>query len=214
MKFLRLLIFIPIFLFFIFPHPSMSLNSSDNIDFAVFRKGKLFGHHKISFDPKENGDLVVNIDIELEVKIGFISFFSYKHKNKEIWRDGKLVNIVTKTDDNGKLFKLNGRLEDRGFVVNTGGEEKVFPREIVPTSYWNFSTIAKKNWLDTQRGILLDLTIDNNGSEKILNIHGKEFSANRYDISNDLNLSLWYKSGSLVKIAFEARGSKIEYFKK
>ncbi len=202
-----------IILFFLFLSvESNSAELSKNIDFLVTRNGKEFGYHKILYKNQENGDLHVKIDIQLEVKLGFVKLFSYKHENKEVWRKGKLFQINTITNDNGKNFFINGKSTNEGFIINTQEGTKLLPLNIVPTSYWNFKVINNKNWLDTQRGILLDLDISFSGSENIEDFYGNKILAERYDISNDLNLSLWYRNNSLVKIAFDARGSKINYF--
>tara|TARA_Y100001970_G_C14201293_1_gene841259 strand:- start:740 stop:1339 length:600 start_codon:yes stop_codon:yes gene_type:complete len=196
----------------IFPLTSKSAELPENINFLVTRNGKEFGFHKIVFKKQDNEDLIVSINIELEVKLGFVKLFSYKHENKETWRNGKLFQINTTTYDNGKNFFINGKSTKEGFIINTQDGTKVLPLEIVPTSYWNYLSIKNKNWLDTQRGIPLNLNISYNGVENIESFHGKKISAERYDISNDLNLSLWYHNNSLVKIAFVARGNEIDYF--
>ncbi len=210
----HLFLFIAILFFLISSIESKSNELPKNIDFAVTRNGNEFGFHKIEFKRQGNGDLVVKIDIELEVKLGFVKLFSYKHENKEIWRDGKLFQINTKTDDNGKIFFINGKLVKQGFIINTQDGTKVLPLNITPTSYWNFANIDNKNWLDTQRGILVDLDINYYGSDIIKDFYGKQILAEKYNVSNDLNLFLWYHNNSLVKIAFDARGgsSKIDYF--
>ncbi len=212
--FLNLLILSFTFFIFIIPGNIFGSEIPKKIDFVVKRNEKLFGSHRISFEKNSLGDLLVDIDINLEVKVGFLKLFSYTHSNKEVWRNNKLIKINTKTDDNGKIYFLNGKLEEKGFLVENQEEKKILPPDIVPTSYWNYKVINKKNWLDTQRGILLDIEITENQNEIIQNFTGEEFLAKRFDISNDLSLSLWYSGESLVKISFEARGSKIDYFRK
>ena len=212
MRFIKNLFLFKTFLILIFfSVGTKSADLSQNIDFFVSRNGKEFGFHKIVFNKKNNNDLIVKIKIELEVKLGFVKLFSYKHSNTETWRNGKLFKINTVTNDNGKNFFINGKSTKESFIINTQDGTKVLPLDVIPTSYWNFSNIKNKNWLDTQRGILVDLKIDYYGSESIEDFYGKKILAERYDISNDLNLSLWYHDNSLVKIAFVARGSKIDY---
>ena len=65
--------------------------------------------------------------------------------------------------------------------------------------------------LDTQKGRLLEVTIEPQGEEQIL-ADGERFSATRYRMSGDLRLDLWYgPDGQWSRIAFDAKGSEVVY---
>ncbi len=187
-----------------------ALPIKEDIAFKVFRDGDPLGHHRVGFR-REAGDLHVEIDIQLEVKLAFLTVFRYRHSNREVWRDGRLVAINTETDDDGESYWLQGRATAEGFEVEGSSGRFVAPADVMPTSYWNAETVTRQRLLDTQRGRLLDVEIEPTGSEIVV-VAGRTVDAQRYAMSGDLELDLWYApDGEWAKIAFEARGAEVVY---
>lgn len=182
-----------------------------DLAFEVLRKGEPIGSHTISFRP--NGDeLEVDIDINLDVKFLMITAYSYRHTNREVWRDGRLVRIETKTDDDGEAFFVNGRANADGFEVNGSGGDNVAPSGIIPTSYWDPAIVKQDRLLNTQTGELLDVSIRPGDETEIL-VGDSTVNARHYVMTGDLDLELWYDpGGTLKRIRFEASdGSTIDY---
>ncbi|MEQ8247104.1 MAG: DUF6134 family protein [Alphaproteobacteria bacterium] len=181
------------------------------LTFDVIRGGKSIGKHEITF--REVGDEThVDIDIELTVKIGFLTVFKYRHQNSEVWRGGTLVSVATDTDDNGDAYEVRARREGDGLFVRTLQEEHVLPGTAIPTSYWNPAILMNPQWLDTQRGIMLDIAVEPAGLEAVSLADGRTIEAERFEVRGDLNITVWYTpQGEWVKLAFPARGADIEY---
>lgn len=183
----------------------------DALAFEVLRKGKPIGTHTIAFTP--NGDrLQVDIDIRLDVKFLMFNAYSYRHRNQEIWRDGRLVRIETKTDDDGEDFFVRGRANARGFEVDGSGGKAVAPAGIIPTSYWDPAIVTRNKLLNTQTGELMEVSVAP-GDETEFRVGDRTVSARHYVMSGDLDLELWYDpTGTLTRIRFEASdGSTIDY---
>lgn len=187
-----------------------ALPGVDEIAFQVFRDGAPLGHHKVSFR-HEDQDLHVDIDIRLEVKLLFVTVFSYRHRNHEVWRDGHLVAIDTETDDDGETFWLRGRATAAGLEIEGSSGRFLAPADVMPTSYWNPRTVEETRLLDTQRGRLIQVEIAPAGAES-LTLGGRPVEARRYAVTGDLNLDLWYTAeGEWAKTSFEARGAEVVY---
>jgi hypothetical protein len=85
------------------------------------------------------------------------------------------------------------------------------PKEIIPTSYWNPATIEQTRLLDTQRGGLMEVSIQPFGKDAMAT-GSAVVPLRKYAITGDLNLDVWYsEQGEWAKIAFEARGTTIDY---
>lgn len=183
---------------------------SNQFAFSVWRKGSQIGEHRLTF--REDGDdLVVDVDINLQVKLGFVTLFRYTHHNTEIWRDGKLVSLDSETHDDGSDFRLSVR--PAGDVLDVDGWAGQFqvPADTLSSSYWNPDTIYRSRILDTQRGYLMDVNTEWLGEETIEAATGR-IAANRYRISGDLTMDIWYsQGGQWVKLDFATRGSTISY---
>ncbi len=187
-----------------------ALPTLDDIAFRVYRDGTPLGHHKIAFR-RDDRDLHVNIDIRLEVKLVFLTVFRYHHQNHEIWRDGRLVAIETKTDDDGESYWLRGRATEEGLAVEGSSGRFVAPADVMPSSYWNPKTVEKTRLLDTQHGRLIQVEIAPAGLERV-GLAGRAVEARRYSMTGDLTLDLWYTAqGEWAKTSFEARGAEVTY---
>ena len=192
--------------------PATAMTPYDwKLTFDVVRCGKSIGKHEITF--REVGDEThVDIDIELTVKIGFVTVFRYRHQNTEVWRGGNLISVATDTNDNGDAYEVRARRDGDGLLVKTLDEEHVLPGTAIPTSYWNPAILKNPQWLDTQRGIMLNIEVEPAGLELVSLADGRTVEAQRYEVSGDLTITVWYTpKGEWVKLAFPARGADIEY---
>ncbi|MEM7168777.1 MAG: DUF6134 family protein [Pseudomonadota bacterium] len=178
--------------------------------FEVFRDDAPIGYHSLTFTEMD-GETSVEIDIALDVTFAFINLYSYRHKNREVWRDGKLVKIDTQTDDNGDSFQVSGQAREDGFWIEGTSGNYLAPADIYPTSYWQPGTMSKRQLLDSQSGRLIEVGVEARGPEKI-DILGQNSAAERFDVSGDLDLSIWYgPAGEWAGLQFEARGADITY---
>ena len=188
-----------------------SVLTTDPIKFRITQDGDKLGHHSVSFR-RINGDLHVNIAIDIQVRLFFLPVFSYRHRNHEIWRDGRLISLHSETDDDGDKYWVKATASDDALNVEGTNGSFQAPLDTIPTSYWSIKTIGKSVLLDTQHGKLVDVSISPAG-ENTLDTFNGSVDAQRYDVTGDLNLSLWYsKSGDWVKTSFNVRGAEIEYF--
>jgi hypothetical protein len=185
------------------PEPALS--------FRVERGGTPIGTHTINFT-QDGGDLHVAIDINLAVSFGPITIFRYAHTNRETWRDGKLVAIETETNDDGRLFSVSARMTDQGLEV-TSSENGTFiaPENIIPTSYWNPATVEQTRLLDTQRGRIINVRVNETATREAL-VDGARVPVREYEMTGDLKLKLWYSPQmEWLNVIFRARGSDVDY---
>lgn len=196
------------------PRESIGANipADRELYFTATRDGSPFGFHRARFT--ENGDeLIVETDIELKVNLGFITFFRYRHTNREVWYGGQLIQLDSQTYDNGNEISLRLRESENGtlMVENNSGEVIEAPAGIIPTSYWNKAITEQDLILNTQNGELLEVTVTPMGTEEIT-ARGEIIEASRYLLSGSLDLELWYDAdGTWVKSRFDARGASVVY---
>lgn len=194
-------------------HSSASDNNvklAEPILFRITQDGNNLGRHTVTFG-KIDGDLHVNIAIDIKVQILFIPVYSYRHRNHEVWRGGRLISLTTETYDNGETHWVRATAEDGALAVESSNGSFKAPADTVPTSYWLPETTGKSVLLDTQHGKLVNVSISPS-DESILETPAGAIAAKRYDVTGDLELSLWYSNaGDWVKTAFNVRGANIEY---
>ena len=187
-----------------------ALPPARQIAFAILSGDDPIGHHSVTFE-RRGEDLVVDIDIGIEVRFAFLTLFRYQHENREVWRNGQLVSLDTTTDDDGTPYSVKARATPDGLWVDGAEGSFLAPKEVIPTSYWNPATIEQTRLLDTQRGGLLEVTIQPSGEDAVT-VGSAVVPVRKYAVSGDLNLDVWYTPrGEWTKIAFEARGTTINY---
>ena len=187
-----------------------ALPTPEQIAFRVTRDGEPLGRHTLSFR-RDNDELHVKIDIALEVKFAFLTLFRYRHQNHEVWRDGRLVALESRTDDDGESFWVRARATEDGLRVESADGVYTAPGGIIPTSYWNPATVTQSQLLDTQTGAVRQVRVMPATKETVV-LEGRPTPARKYRLSGDLEMDLWYSdSGAWAKLVFVARGAEVEY---
>lgn len=181
-----------------------------DLAFAVYRGDAPFGSHRIAFETRDE-ELHVTVEIDLAVRAAFLTLFRYTHRNREVWRDGRLVRLDTETDDDGRRHWVRARAEADGLRVESTAGTITVPPDIVPTSYWHPATVEQTRMLDTQHGRIVEVSIDRMGSDPVLAGY-RALPATRFRMSGDLDLDLWYgEDGTWLQTRFSVRGSDISY---
>lgn len=190
----------------------------DALSFSVFRKqDSPMGSHRMRFT-RDGDRLIMEKAIDLEVTLAFVTAYRYRHRNREVWQDGRLVEIETKTNDDGDDYWLRGSAGPDGFQVDGSGGRYMAPADIIPTSYWNHATTGASQLLDTQRGLIMEVRMEDRGAET-LETQAGPIQARHHTINILTNppgktdrIDLWYDdNGQWVGLAFQAKGQKISY---
>ncbi|MDJ0950972.1 MAG: DUF6134 family protein [Alphaproteobacteria bacterium] len=187
-----------------------SLYGTQALEFVMMRDGDPIGNHSVSFR-RVDQETQVDVVIDIEVSLAFVTLFRYQHRNREVWQDGRLIALESWTDDDGEEYRVSARAVDGGLMVEGSSGRFMAPADIIPTSYWHPETVAQDRLLDTQSGRILEVAVKPEGSETI-EMDGVQVPAERYSLSGDLTMTLWYGPGKQwVKTTFEARGAEVEY---
>src|SRR5450755_3651225 len=79
--------------------------------FAALLDGKHIGEH--DFVLARHGDEVVVDNVaHFKVVVAFIPLYVYDHQNHEVWRNGCVVSVSSRTNDNGRKEFVEGAEQD------------------------------------------------------------------------------------------------------
>ncbi|HEY9200124.1 MAG TPA: DUF6134 family protein [Gammaproteobacteria bacterium] len=180
--------------------------------FDVFLDDSKIGYHYFS---RETIDGTVHISSEAEFNVRFMFFtvYHYRHSNQEQWRDGCLIKLQSRTDDNGdQLFvKLN---RDRHQTHIETVKSKTESNECIRSfSYWNLSQLEPSPLLNSQTGQLMDVSLRKLGKDTL---PGQQagIETNRYQlVGKDIEIDLWYTQDNqwLALQSTTENGSRIRY---
>ena len=209
-----------LFIFFAFLHPAHSADPvtrnwqsgipADNVlAYEVFRNDKRIGFHHMQFT-RDGGEVRVDIHIELDVRLGFIPLFGYTHQNTEIWRDGVLQSLISKTDNNGKPAFADLVVEDGRYLVRGSRYKGNLVLPIMSTSYFDPNFVRQQSLISSQDGRLLEVEVAYLGQEQVPDIVG-QVEAHRFRLTGDLTIDIWYtEDGRWVRTEF-SRGGVLSY---
>ena len=215
---LRIIIFLTITLF-CFDIYSFPIPKNGEVKFDVIRKNKVIGSHEITFT--ENDDvLLVETNIEIEVKVLFISAYTFAHQSTETWINGDFTKIVAHSDfEDEREYFIKGQDNNDSFLAS-GMDGKVgLDKNILPSNFWNIDILKQKEIFDTQKGVVRKIDVEALGYEEIKvnkeNIKCNKFifnaSSNPKDKGPFPEYTLWYdENDELMKFQFtdEGRGKK------
>jgi len=190
---------------FIFYASSVSANLSDQDrwQFEVLLDDKEIGYHDFIVN-EEDGELTVSTEASFNVKLLFVNVFSYRHQNKEIWRDNCLLSISSETAANGKELMVRGQATEREFQIQTESSRKQLPPCIMSFAYWNPEFLKADRLLNSQSGDYEEVTIAKEGEEE-LQLNGQDIQAIRYSVNGAAApITLWYAVAGHRWLALES----------
>lgn len=176
--------------------------------YEISRKGKRLGFQTLEFTTLDNGDLQVDVHIEIDFAI-IIPLFRYTHDNREIWRDGKLLSLQSKTDNNGKDEFVDLRVEDDRLTgAGTDFADNLSP-DMLSTSYFNPNFIRQQAVISSQDGRFLEIGVEEVGRETLV-LEAGTVEATRFRLTGKLRIDIWYTDdGRWVKTTFSRGGNTL-----
>ena len=216
---LRIIILLTITLF-CFDIYSFPIPKNGEVKFDVIRKNKVIGSHEITFT--ENNDvLLVETNIDIEVKVLFVSAYEFAHQSTETWINGNFIKIAAHTDfEDEREYFIKGR-DDGDLFLASGMDGKIeLNKNILPSNFWNIDILKQKEIFDTQKGVVRTIDVEDLGHEEI-KVNTKNIKCNKFIFNASSNpkdkgsfpeYTLWYdENDELMKFQFkdEGRGKKI-----
>ncbi len=170
----------------------------NDIRFRVIRNGSQIGSHELSFSAVANG-FDVRIAVDIAVYFGPIRLFHYKLAGVEQWRDGKVAQVTTDTDDDGTAAYIRANRDEQGLWV-TGSSAKrryLATPGALPATHWNQAELDGP-WINPQDGKLFHPVVNSRGVEQVTIGGGTARSATHYDLSGDVTLQAVVRRGTAM----------------
>lgn len=168
------------------------------IAFKVLRNGTPIGEHHLSFT--QNGeDLAVAINVALAVKFAGITVFTYALAATERWSNGVFQSLESKVNDNGTQLEVQASPTTGGYLVHGINHSDpsqslapyVDPPNTMPLTYWN-KAFLQAMILNIQTAHSYPAIVTSPGWNKLPTADGGTITAQRFDVTGKLNLSVWY----------------------
>jgi len=185
--------------------------------YDIWRKNKVIGKHEILFSEK-NGNLNIETIIDVEVKILFVTAYTFFHQATEIWKDGNFIKIDGYSDfEDEREYFIKGEVKDDFLFASGMDGELKLNKNLIPSNFWNIDVMYQDEIFDTQKGIVRKLDVRNLGNE-IIKVNNKNIdctkfilNATRHPKDKDIfpEYTLWYsKDKELMKFKFKSTKAK------
>jgi hypothetical protein len=168
--------------------------------FAALLDGKHIGEH--DFVLARHGDEVVVDNVaHFKVVVAFIPLYVYDHQNHEVWRNGCVVTVSSRTNDNGRKDFVQGAAQGAAFEVRSARGSLTLPACVRTFAYWDESLLAQSPLLNSQTGEFQSVALTAGGVESV-NVRGQTLAAKRYSLKGPhLTIDVWYAdSGDWVAL--------------
>ena len=107
---------------------------SETREFTVKVDGQPRGYANMTIQRQDDGTTIVSCDTSVRVKI-LIKTYVYTCRTQETWKDGRLQQLVSQCNDDGKQFQVAAAAQADGIHVRVNGREHIAKAEAWVSSY-------------------------------------------------------------------------------
>lgn len=179
-------------------------------NFTVLRNGNPIGYHRVTLNP-EGDRLEVEAKTELTLKWGPITIFRFDHERREVWEGTQLLDLASKTNDNGKNYEIAIKPDGEGYIRTVNGRIDKFDDSTKVLSLRDKSTLKNGNFISPVEDKIFSIDFEYVGKDNLW-IGDEEADVEYYKITGEIERQLWYDAlGHVVKVQFKRLGSDIQY---
>ena len=186
------------------------------IEFDIFRNNKNIGKHIFSFS-KTNDILSVKSEISFEIKKLGVVLYTYNVKGTEYFKDGKLIEFNSKTQQNGKKKHVKIKSDENELLIDGSSFKGKVPNDYILGTWWNHSIVKAEAQISAVSGRIIKQKVTFIGKED-LKIGEKVYKTLHFNFSSTdqslskgkkLNTDVWYEEDTLhwVKASFKKKGN-------
>ena len=161
-----------------------------SMSFDVLLNDEIVGYSNLTHKTLKSG-LEVLVDVEIIPKFLGLKFMKYTLKNREVWKNKKLISIDANSSWFGKRYYVKGQREEGGFRIEGSAFSGVIKDTFATTSYFTPEFLKRKIWVSTQDGTPLEIKTRKLKNKKV-SFNDKNYSVTEWEISGDLELTLQY----------------------
>jgi hypothetical protein len=114
-------------------------------EFTVLIDGKRSGDYKLTLSRQDDGTVTATLRGDMRVtKLG-VTWYHYSFRGTEVWKNGRLQQLESTCDDDGRKYSLIATAVDGGVRVKVNGQEDTSPADVWVNSFWQLPPAAYHN---------------------------------------------------------------------
>jgi len=184
--------------------------SDIRLDFDVYLDDQRVGFHRVIVNQAADKK---RVQVEAKFDIKFLAFtaYKYRHRADETWSNDCIVQLDTRTNDNGKELTVEAQSAPTGLRVLTPDESEDIDGCVRTFAYWDPGLLQSQRLLNTQTGEY-ELASLKKVDNSPLVFKGQEYGATRYKlrVEDKADIQLWYTPDNRWEaLQTEVSGGKI-----
>jgi hypothetical protein len=169
--------------------------------FHVAIEGKPAGTYQMDIRVDSDGTETMIGSAHVNLKSYLIYNYRYQYSGTEVWRNGRLVQLESTTDDDGKKFNVIALPDPKTgmLLVRANNAQQPVRPDVWTTTYWRLASPQFRGkgvpLLDSDTGKYMEGTLQALGVDKI-NVLGRPQNCAHYRLTGGdkgaLDVELWY----------------------
>jgi hypothetical protein len=151
------------------------------------------GYHQMTISRLD--DHTTTVDSRADVSVSYlIKTFKYTYRGTERWVDGRLIQLMSETNDDGTQYQVLVQVDGDKLRVRVNGKESTTRQDVWTTTYWQLPPLQSPNQavalLDCDTGKDLRGNLRYVGMEPLL-VGGQTQNCAHYQI-REVHVDVWY----------------------
>jgi hypothetical protein len=176
---------------------SVRAADSETRDFVVRVDGKPSGGANFTIQKQDDGTTVVVCDTNVRVKV-LLKTYVYTCQTRETWKQGRLQQLASTCNDDGKQFQVSAVAQADGVHVRVNGREHISRPEVWVSSYWTLPEAKLRDQvipvLDADNGRDMQGRLQFIGTAQI-SVAGQMQNVQHYRFNGPTRIELYYDAG-------------------
>jgi hypothetical protein len=181
-------------------------------DLLIQVDGKKAGEMHITVQQLENGSTAISSAADVAVD-KLVIHYTYSYRGTELWKDGKLLQLDSNTNDNGKKLSVAAVADKDAIRLRADGKERLVRPDVWTTSYTRYPDVSRcdktVNLIDADTGKEMTATMQYMGKDELI-VAGNKIACTHFHLSGGVTVDLWYDGqGRLVRHESVQSGHKM-----
>jgi hypothetical protein len=167
--------------------------------FSARIDNKPAGSYTMSIVEGKDGRTDMTAEASISVRMYWVKTYTYSYSGTEAWKAGRLQELKSKANDDGKALGVVAWATVDGLTVWAGGKQRPTKGDAWTTTYWRLPDPALRNGLihlldaDTGKDLYATLKLVD---WQEFNVAGQKQKCSHYRLAGEkLNVELWYDAG-------------------
>jgi hypothetical protein len=180
--------------------------------FAVTVDDKPGGAYTISTAVAADGTETISVAAAVKVK-AILGAYTYELNSVEVWKNGRLVSVESKSNDNGKKHTVSAVQGERGLAVTVNRASRVTGGDVITATGVRLPAADKVRdavMFDAEDGSETAVRVEPLGACKVT-LNGQQIEGTRFKLTGkDVAAEWWFdKNGRVIRQEMKWDGHKV-----